>query len=63
MEKKSLETLEAALKFEEDEREFFLAAAERTKERFGKLTFLSLADSAYSKSKRHFGRKRKEKRI
>jgi len=29
MEKKSLETLQAALKFEEDERAFFLAALKR----------------------------------
>lgn len=39
MEKKNLETLQAALKLEEDERAFFLAASEKTKERFGKLTF------------------------
>jgi len=43
--KKNLETLEAALKFEEDERAFFLAAAEKTNETFGKSTFLSLADA------------------
>jgi rubrerythrin len=45
MTKKNLETLEAALKFEEDERVFFLAVSEKTKEMFGKSTFLSLADA------------------
>jgi rubrerythrin len=45
MTKKNLETLEAALKFEEDERNFFLAASQKTKEMFGKSTFLSLADA------------------
>ena len=45
MTKKNLETLEAALKFEEDERAFFLAASEKTKEMFGKSTFLGLADA------------------
>lgn len=45
MEKKNLETLQAALRFEEDERAFFLAASEKTMEKFGKSTFLSLADA------------------
>ncbi len=45
MTKKNLETLEAALKFEEDEKAFFLTAAEKTKAMFGKSTFLSLADA------------------
>ena len=45
MSKKNLETLEAALKFEEDKRAFFLTAGEKTKEKFGKSTFLSLADA------------------
>ncbi len=45
MKKKNLETLEAALKFEEDERAFFLTASEKTKEMFGRSTFLSLADA------------------
>jgi rubrerythrin len=45
MEKKTFEALQAAIKFEEDGRAFFLAATEKTKEKFGKSIFLSLADA------------------
>jgi rubrerythrin len=45
MEKKTFEALQAAIKFEEDGRAFFLAANKKTEERFGKSIFLSLADA------------------
>ena len=45
MEKKTFEALQAAIKFEEDGRSFFLAAYEKTVEKFGRLTFLGLADA------------------
>ena len=45
MEKKSFEALQAAIKFEEDGRAFFLAANKKTEEKFGKTIFLSLADA------------------
>ncbi len=45
MEKKTFEALQAAIKFEEDGRAFFLAASEKTAEKFGKSTFLGLADA------------------
>jgi rubrerythrin len=43
MEKKTFEALQAAIKFEEDGRSFFLTAGEKTEEKFGKSSFLSLA--------------------
>ena len=43
MEKRPFEALQAAVKFEEDGRAFFLAASEKTVEKFGKLTFQGLA--------------------
>jgi len=45
MEKKPFEALQAAIKFEEDGRAFFLAAAEKTAEKFGKSTFKGLANA------------------
>ena len=45
MDKKSFEALQAAIKFEEDGRSFFLEANKKTEERFGKALFLSLADA------------------
>jgi hypothetical protein len=45
MEKKTFEALEAAIKFEEDGRTFFLAASKKTEEKFGKSIFSSLADA------------------
>jgi len=45
MEKKAFEALQAAIKFEEDGRVFFLAANQKTEEKFGKSIFLSLADA------------------
>jgi rubrerythrin len=45
MKKKTFEALQAAIKFEEDGRVFFLAATEKTAEKFGKSTFLGLADA------------------
>jgi len=51
MEKKTFEALQAAealhaaIKFEEDGRTFFLAANQKTEEKFGKSIFLSLADA------------------
>ncbi len=45
MEKKIFEALQAAIKFEEDGRAFFLAANQKTEEKFGKSIFLSLADA------------------
>jgi rubrerythrin len=45
MEKRTFEALEAAIKFEEDGRAFFLAAHKKTEEKFGKSIFLSLADA------------------
>lgn len=45
MEKKTFEALQAAIKFEEDGRTFFLAASEKTEEKFGRSTFLGLADA------------------
>jgi rubrerythrin len=45
MEKKTFEALQAAIKFEEDGKKFFLAANEKTEEKFGKSIFLSLADA------------------
>lgn len=45
MERKTFEALQAAIKFEEDGRAFFLAANGKTKEKFGKSIFLSLADA------------------
>ncbi|HMK74833.1 MAG TPA: ferritin family protein [Thermodesulfobacteriota bacterium] len=45
MEKRTFEALEAAIKFEEDGRTFFLAAHKKTEEKFGKSIFLSLADA------------------
>jgi rubrerythrin len=44
MKSKDVEALQAAIKFEEDGRTFFLAASEKTTERFGKSIFLDLAD-------------------
>jgi len=41
--KKTFEALQAAIKFEEDGRSFFLAASDKTEEKFGKSAFLSLA--------------------
>jgi rubrerythrin len=43
--KKTFEALQAAIKFEEDGRTFFLTATEKTAEKFGKSTFLGLADA------------------
>ncbi len=43
MEKKVFEALQAAIKFEEDGRAFFVAASEKTVEKFGKSTFIGLA--------------------
>ncbi len=40
MGKKTFEALQAAIKFEEDGRAFFLAASKKTAEKFGKSTFL-----------------------
>jgi rubrerythrin len=45
MEKSTFEALQAAIKFEEDGRTFFLAAGKKTEEKFGKSIFLSLADA------------------
>ena len=45
MERRTFEALQAAIKFEEDGRAFFLAAREKTEEKFGKSIFLSLADA------------------
>jgi rubrerythrin len=45
MEKRTFEALQAAIKFEEDGRTFFLAADKKTEEKFGKSIFLSLADA------------------
>ena len=45
MEKKAFEALEAAIKFEEDGRSFFLAACEKTAEKFGKSAFFKLAEA------------------
>ena len=45
MDKKPFEALQAAIKFEEDGRAFFLAASEKTVEKFGKSTFLGLANA------------------
>jgi rubrerythrin len=45
MEKKTFEALQAAIKFEEDGRAFFLTAHGKTEEKFGKSIFLSLADA------------------
>lgn len=45
MEKKPFEALQAAVKFEEDGRAFFLAASEKTVEKFGKATFQGLANA------------------
>jgi rubrerythrin len=45
MEKKAFEALQAAIKFEEGGRAFFLAANKKTEEKFGKSIFLSLADA------------------
>jgi rubrerythrin len=52
MEKRSFEALQAAIKFEEDGRTFFLAATEKTVEKFGKSTFLGLADAELDHIKR-----------
>ncbi len=45
MKPKDVEALQAAIKFEEDGRAFFLAASEKTQEKFGKSIFLDLADA------------------
>ena len=45
MKPKDVEALQAAIKFEEDGRTYFLAASEKTTERFGKFIFLDLADA------------------
>jgi len=45
MERRTFEALEAAIKFEEDGRTFFLAAHKKTEEKFVKSIFLSLADA------------------
>ena len=45
MEKKTFGALEAAIKFEEDGRTFFLEANKKTEEKFAKSIFLSLADA------------------
>ena len=46
MEKKSgLDALEAAIKFEEDGRTFFLNASKKTKQQYGRLMFQSIADA------------------
>ena len=45
MKPKDAEALQAAIKFEEDGRNFFLVASEKTTERFGKFIFLDLADA------------------
>ena len=52
MEKKTVEALQGAIKFEEDGRAFFLMANEKTREKFGKSIFLSLADAELD----HIGR-------
>jgi len=43
--KSGLDALEAAIKFEEDGRKFFLDANEKTKQKYGKLMFRSIADA------------------
>ena len=43
--KSGLDALEAAIKFEEDGRKFFLDASEKTKQKYGKLMFRSIADA------------------
>lgn len=50
--KKTFEALQAAIKFEEDGRAFFLTATEKTTEKFGKSTFLGLADAELDHIKR-----------
>jgi len=46
MEKQSgLDALRAAIKFEEDGRKFFLDASKKTKQRYGRLMFQSIADA------------------
>jgi len=40
-----LEALKAAIKFEEDGRKFFLDAGKKTKQRYGRLMFQSIADA------------------
>ena len=45
MENKPFQALQAAIKFEEDGRAFFLAAGEKTVEKFGKATFKGLANA------------------
>ena len=46
MEKKSgLDALNAAIKFEEDGRRFFLDASKKTKQQYGRLMFQSVADA------------------
>src|SRR4030042_5267825 len=45
MNPKGVEAFQAAIKFEEDGRAYFLAASEKTTERFGKFIFLDLADA------------------
>jgi rubrerythrin len=46
MERKSgLDALEAAIKFEDDGRKFFLDASKKTKHRYGQLMFQSIADA------------------
>src|SRR4030042_3090012 len=52
MKQKSFEGLQAAIKFEEDGRAFFLAANGKTEEKFGKSIFLSLADAELDHIKR-----------
>jgi rubrerythrin len=45
VQRRTFEALEAAIKFEEDGRTFFLAAHKKTEEKFGKSIFLSLGDA------------------
>jgi len=45
MERRTFEALEAAIKFEEDGRTFFLAAHKKTEGEFTKSIFLSLANA------------------
>ena len=46
MEKESgLDALKAAIKFEEDGRKFFLDASKKTKQKYGRLMFQSIADA------------------
>ncbi len=53
MEKQSgFEALKAAIKFEEDGRRFFLDASKKTKQRYGRLMFQSIADAELEHIKR-----------